>query len=200
MMYVLEFGIAMLATISFAVLFTAPKKEVIYCGITGALGWIVYYTMTQNGLNLVFASMVATFCLTVLARCFAVVRKTPVTVYLLSGIFPLVPGAGIYYTAYYLFMGNTEMSGFKGLETLEVAGAIVFGIIFGFGIPQALFHKLSPKKLILTKNPNNKKPANLAGFTNLLYEFCSAIFCANSSRYSQRSIFSIRSVSFSSFS
>lgn len=151
MMYVLEFIIAMLATISFAVLFTAPKREVVYCGLTGALGWIVYYVMTQNEINLVLASMVATFCLTVLARCFAVIRKTPVTVYLLSGIFPLVPGAGIYYTAYYLFMGDTAMSGYKGLETLEIAGAIVFGIIFGFGIPQWLFHKLSPKKIDLNE-------------------------------------------------
>ena len=151
MMYILEFVIAMLATISFAVLFTAPKREVVYCGLTGALGWIVYYVMTENGINLVLASMVATFCLTVLARCFAVVRKTPVTVYLLSGIFPLVPGAGIYYTAYYLFMGDTAMSGFKGLQTLEIAGAIVFGIIFGFGIPQWLFHKLSPRKIDLNE-------------------------------------------------
>lgn len=150
-MILLQFVIAMLATISFAVLFTAPKKEVVYCGFTGALGWIVYYILTQNGVNLVLASMIATFCLTVLARCFAVVRKNPVTVYMLSGIFPLVPGAGIYYTAYYLFMGNTEMSGFKGLETLEIAGAIVFGIIFGFGIPQALFHKLSPRKIDLNE-------------------------------------------------
>ncbi len=150
-MIIVHFIISMIATISFAVLFTAPKKEVVYCGFTGALGWIVYYVLTDNGINLVFASLVATFCLTILARCFAVVRKNPVTVYLLPGIFPLVPGAGIYYTAYYLFIGNTEMSGFKGLETLEIAGAIVFGIIFGFGIPQWLFHKLSPKKIDLNE-------------------------------------------------
>jgi len=150
-MIIIEFIVAMFATISFAILFTAPKKEVIYCGLTGALGWGVYYSMTQNDINLVFASLVATFCLTVLARAFAVIRKSPVTVYLLPGIFPLVPGAGIYYTAYYLFIGNTEMSGFKGLETLEIAGAIVFGIIFGFGIPQRLFHKLSPRKIDLNE-------------------------------------------------
>ena len=150
-MIILEFIVAMFATISFAVLFNAPRKEVICCGLTGALGWAVYYGMTQNGINLVLSSLVATFCLTVLGRCFAVVRKTPVTVYLLAGIFPLVPGAGIYYTAYYLFVGDTAMSGFKGLETLEVAGAMVFGIIFGFGIPQALFHKLSPKKITLNE-------------------------------------------------
>lgn len=150
-MIILEFIVAMFASISFAILFTAPKKEVVFCGLTGALGWAVYYGMTNQGIHLVLASLVATFCLTVLARCFAVVRKSPVTVYLLPGIFPLVPGAGIYYTAYYLFIGNTEMSWVKGLETLEIAGAIVFGIIFGFGIPQKLFHRLSPKKINLNE-------------------------------------------------
>lgn len=150
-MIIVEFIVAMIATISFAILFTAPQKEVVYCGFTGALGWAVYYAMTQNNINSVFASLVATFCLTIMARGLAVTRKNPVTMYVLPGIFPLVPGAGIYYTAYYLFIGNTEMSGFKGLETLEIAGAIVFGIIFGFGIPQWVFHKLSPKKMDLNE-------------------------------------------------
>lgn len=150
-MILIQFIMSTLATISFAVLFTAPKKEVIFCGLSGAVAWTVYYVLTQNSMHLVLASGIATFCLTILARCFAVVRKTPVTVYLLTGIFPLVPGAGIYYTAYYLFIGNTEMFGFKGLETLEVAGAIVFGIIFGFGVPQHLFHHLSPKKIDLNE-------------------------------------------------
>lgn len=150
-MIIIHFIISMLATISFAVLFNAPKKEVLFCGLTGSVGWMVYYICTQNAMNSVLASVIATFCLTLLARGLSVTRKNPVTVYLLTGIFPLVPGAGIYYTAYYLFIGNTEMSGFKGLETLEIAGAIVFGIIFGFGIPQSLFHKLSPRKIDLNE-------------------------------------------------
>lgn len=141
-MIIIEAIVAMFATISFAILFNAPKKEVFYCGLTGSLAWTIYYGMTEQGINSVLASLVASFGLTILARAFAVIRKSPVTMYLLPGIFPLVPGAGIYYTAYYLFIGNNEMSGFKGLETLEIAGAIVFGIIFGFGIPQRWFRKL----------------------------------------------------------
>lgn len=150
-MILIQLIVSFFATISFAILFTAPKKEVFFCGLTGATGWMVYYVATHfYDMHLVLASGVATFCLTILARCFAVMRKTPVTVYLLPGIFPLVPGAGIYYTAYYLFIGNTQLSGFKGLETLEIAGAIVFGIIFGFGIPQALFHKLPTRQATQT--------------------------------------------------
>jgi uncharacterized membrane protein YjjB (DUF3815 family) len=54
-----------------------------------------------------------------------------------------VPGAGIYYTAYYLFTGNQELFSSKGLNTFEVAAAIVFGIIFGYALPQGLFGKLA---------------------------------------------------------
>ncbi len=145
-MIILQFIISMVATISFAILFNAPRKEIPFCGFTGAVGWMVYYLITTNDMSNVFASVIATFCLTLIARAFAVIRKTPVTVYLLSGIFPIVPGAGIYYTAYYLFIGDNATSGAKGLETLYIAGAIVFGIIFGFGIPQSWFHKLSRRK------------------------------------------------------
>ena len=92
------------------------------------------------------ASLVATFILTVFSRTTAVIRRNPATVYLLCGIFPLVPGAGIYYTAYYLIIGDNARFSSKGLETFEVALAIVFGIIFGFAIPEALFHKLDRRK------------------------------------------------------
>lgn len=58
--------------------------------------------MVQFDMGVVFPSLIATLCLTIMARIFAAARSMPVTVYLLSGIFPLVPGAGIFYTAYYL--------------------------------------------------------------------------------------------------
>lgn len=142
MEFFMQFIMALLATLSFAVIFSAPKKELFFCGFTGALGWIIYYVMVQFDMGVVFASLISTLCLTIMARIFAVVRSMPVTVYLLSGIFPLVPGAGIFYTAYYLFTNDGTLSSSKGIETFEVAMAIVLGIIFGFGIPQSLFNLL----------------------------------------------------------
>lgn len=55
-------------------------------------------------------------------------------------------GSRNFYTAYYLFTNDRALSSSKGIETFEVAGAIVLGIIFGFGIPQSLFNLLKPKK------------------------------------------------------
>lgn len=147
MIYPIHFLVAAVATICFAVLFSAPAKDLLFCGFSGGLGWIVYFILTHLGVGVVASSLVATFCLTIFSRIFAIRRKKPVTLYLLTGIFPLVPGAGIYYTAYYFFTANEEMLSSKGSEALEVALAIVFGIIFGFGIPQKVFAKLfSPKQ------------------------------------------------------
>lgn len=139
---IIQLAVSFVATLGFAIVFFAPKAELIYCGLTGALGWIIYYCMLAADIHFAVACMVATTCLTILARAFAVLRKNPATIYLLTGIFPLVPGAGIYYTAYYLFMGNQSMFTTKGMETFETAGAIVFGIIFGFSLPQKIFSKL----------------------------------------------------------
>ena len=142
MEFIIQFIVAFFATLGFAILFSAPRNQLFFCGFTGALGWIVYYIFVHKEFSVVFASFVATLVLTIVSRILAVTRRTPVTVYLLTGIFPLVPGAGLFYTAYYLFNGDTAMSSAKGIETFEVAGAIVLGIIFGFAIPQKVFHRL----------------------------------------------------------
>lgn len=143
MTYVIQFLVAMAATISFSIIFSAPKKELVFCGITGAVGWIVYFVLVHTVTGSVAASLISTFLLTILARFFAVRRRQPLTVYLLAGIFPLVPGAGIYYSAYYFFTSNKEMFARFGTETFEIGIAIVFGIIFGSAIPQALFARVS---------------------------------------------------------
>ena len=103
---IIQFLVSLAATLSFAVLFSAEKKQLFFCGLTGALGWIVYLICLQYHTDNAIANLIATFALTLVARILSAVRRTPVTVFLLTGIFPLVPGAGIYYTSYYFIMGD----------------------------------------------------------------------------------------------
>lgn len=144
-MIIIQFAISMIATMAFAILFCAPRNEWLLCGLSGAIGWIVYYVMFHHNLGLVLSTTVATFMLSIFSRILAVIRKQPATVYLLSGIFPLVPGAGIYYTAYYLITGESTLCYSKGMETCEIAASIVFGILFAFAIPQSWLNKLYGK-------------------------------------------------------
>lgn len=141
---ILQFIVAMLATASFAILFCAPKEQMIRCALTGAVGWITFLALDALT-GTVVASLIATFFLTILSRIFAAIWKNPVTIYLVTGIFVLVPGAGIYYTSYYFIMNQMDLFAAKGMETFKIAGAIAIGIIFGFAIPQSIFHKLQRK-------------------------------------------------------
>ena len=88
----------------------------------------------------------AAVVLTMMSRIFAVWRKTPVTVFLICGIFPLVPGAGIYYTAYYFIMGDNAMALSKGIETIKIAVAIALAIVFVFSMPNPVAAALRRRK------------------------------------------------------
>ncbi len=131
----LQFLIAGAGTLSFTILFACPKRALPYCGLVGAVGWVVYELAVLYGMESFAASLLAVIPLTLLARIFAVVLRTPVTVFLLSGIFPLVPGAGIYYTAYYFIQGENARSLANGISTFKVAVALAVGIALVLGLP-----------------------------------------------------------------
>ena len=69
-----------------------------------------------------------------LAHKLSIAMKMPSTVFIVTGIFPLVPGAGIYHTAYALVSRNMEAFTLRGMQT-RLAGAIALGILIGMGFP-----------------------------------------------------------------
>ena len=127
-----------LATLAYAILFNVPKQYYIACGITGMAGWLLYLAMCQVT-TVALASFVGTLAVVLISRILTVRKKCPITIFLVSGIIPLVPGAGIYYTAYYLVTGQMSLAAVKGLEAVKIAFAIVLGIIFVVSIPRDAF-------------------------------------------------------------
>ena len=143
---ILQVVSSMAGTLAFAILFKDPRKEYVFCALNGGLAWLAYLLFTRAGTGVAIASLGATVILTLAARGFSALRRCPVTVFLITGIFVLVPGAGIYYTAYYLLMNDLAQFSAKGLETFKIAGAIALGIVFGFAVPQSVFNKLGKRK------------------------------------------------------
>ena len=136
-----QFLLAGTGTLSFAILFACPRRSLPTCALVGAVGWFVYELCVMLGLDTAAASLLAVIPLTILTRVFAILQKTPVTVFLLSGIFPLVPGAGIYYTAYYFIQGNNALALSNGISTFKVAVALAVGISLVLSIPLPPRHR-----------------------------------------------------------
>ena len=124
----LQFLLAGAGTLSFAILFACPRRTLPYCGLVGAVGWLVYEIAELFGMEAFAASLLAVIPLTLLARILAMTLRTPVTVFLLTGIFPLVPGAGIYYSAYYFIQGDNALALANGISTFKIAVALAVGI------------------------------------------------------------------------
>ena len=121
---------AFLGVLSFAVLFHAPRRSYLACAVCGAVAWGCYLLAAPLGLFL--ATTLAAIALTLLSRMLSIAMKMPSTVFIVTGIFPLVPGAGIYHTAYALVFT------LRGMQTLALAGAIALGILIGMGFPKLL--------------------------------------------------------------
>lgn len=130
---------AMFGSLSFTIMFSAPRNQLFFCSLVGGIGWLVNDLLLRLGIEPFFACFGATLTLTALSRLFSFARKTPLTVFLIAGIFPLVPGSGVYFTARYLFANQYEMGLFKCIETFKYAGAIALGILFGLSLPPRLF-------------------------------------------------------------
>ena len=124
-------------TVGFSLLFGVPALYYPYCGLIGGIGWLVYLCLLP-GTSATAATFFATVVVILLSRWFAVRKRCPATLFLISGIFPLVPGAGVYWAAYY---NQLQMALETGYGAVKAAVAIVLGIVFVFELPEKWFHR-----------------------------------------------------------
>ena len=131
---------AFVGTAAFAILFGVPRKSYVATGIVGAVGWLLYLVLVRYAaLTPAVSTVLATVLVGIMSRIFAVWAKCPAAIFLLCGIFPLVPGAGVFWSTYYLVSDQTELSGSTGFTAAKIAIAIVLGIILAMELPQRIF-------------------------------------------------------------
>ena len=144
---ILQFLAAAVGTIAFSVIFSVPKKHYPLCGFIGGMGWLICWICIHGfQMGAVLGSFFATVFITLASRIGSTVRKCPVTLFLIAGIFPEVPGIGIYRTIYYTLLENNQLSLHYGRETLGIAIAMVLGIILVFEIPQKTINRVFQKR------------------------------------------------------
>lgn len=118
-----------IACAGFAVLFNIHGFGIAICAFGGMITWIVYCVANYLGLDMYVTYFVATITAAIYAELMARIRKYPAISYLVVGIFPLIPGAGIYYATNSLLRGNREAFVQKALDTIGIAGIIAVGIL-----------------------------------------------------------------------
>jgi uncharacterized membrane protein YjjB (DUF3815 family) len=134
-----------IATAAFGIIFNAPKKTLIKCGLVGAGGWLIYYVMNDYMGDSVAATLSATLFVGIISHILAKYFKAPVIIYSVAGIIPLVPG-GLAYDAMRNFVENNYNEAIAiGAKVTLLSGSIAFGLVFAEVINQVI-RKLKPTR------------------------------------------------------
>lgn len=121
---------SLIGTASFAVLFGVPRRYYLPAGVVGMLGWTAYMLVARyTPLSVIGGTFVASLIVAFLSRVFAVRLKCPSTVFLICGEFPLIPGAGVFWSSYYAVSEQMGRCFGAGFTAVKVTIAIVLGII-----------------------------------------------------------------------
>lgn len=121
---------AFISTIGFSILFSTPKDSIIKVGIVGSISWGIYFlSLNIFNISTVTSTLLASISVGIIGELFAKYNKKPATVFIIPGIIPLVPGAGMYYTMLELVEKNYYAAVDEGTETLFIAASISIGLI-----------------------------------------------------------------------
>ncbi|MFE8695962.1 threonine/serine exporter family protein [Cytobacillus sp. FJAT-53684] len=127
-----------IASAAFGVLFNAPKKSLLKCGLVGMAGWSVYIILVNKEFDAVVASLVAAFVIAVISQIFARMYKTPIIIFSVAGIIPLVPG-GLAYDAMRHFVVNDYNGAMQlAAKAFMISGAIAVGLVISEVLYQLL--------------------------------------------------------------
>lgn len=130
------------ATVSFAVLFQAPKRTLPISGMIGALGWLVFITIKSYYLGSFYANLLGALALSVCCEISARIFKEPAIVFIAPGIIPLVPGLGVY-QGMDKMLSNSD----AGMRILITAGTDSIAIAVGVMLTTSIFRFIKFRKV-----------------------------------------------------
>ena len=122
---------SLISCIGFSIVFNIHGPGGLLCALGGALSWGVYCITMELGYTDITAYFWSGLFSSVYSEIMARVRRYPAISYLVVSIFPLIPGAGVYYTMNHALQGNMQAFASQGMHTAAIAGILAVGILLG---------------------------------------------------------------------
>lgn len=119
---------AFMAVACFSGLFELPKKFRVNAGVVGGICWFVYLVIYLASKSKIIAALTASLVAAMCSHISAKILKAPMSVFLVPGVLPVVPGSSIYYCVYYAIHDNRSQATFYLIETIQISSAIAVAI------------------------------------------------------------------------
>ena len=139
---------AAVPAVGFAMVFTVPKKMLVYCAIGGAFSHSVRFLLMNVGLQIEWATLIASMAMGFLGLYWSKKHLVPRPVFTVASIIPMIPGSFAFLTVISLLELNTagysveimELVVENGFKTLFILGALSFGL----AVPSILIYRGRP--------------------------------------------------------
>lgn len=125
---VLQLAMAALGSVGYAVLFGLRRNLWFPAALGGLICWGSYLLAEAGSRNIFLAGLTASLLATFYSEILAIVKKAPVTVFVIPGVVSLIPGSSLYYMMSAAVRGLGEETAYYGSLTLQYALSIAAGI------------------------------------------------------------------------
>lgn len=117
------------STVTFGIITNVPRKALNACGLTGLVGWMVFWLAKNNGLGNVTANFLGALGLGLISVYFSRKKKMPMTIFNIPSLVPLVPGGPAYQAVRAVALGDYINGMHAIINVVMTAGAIAAGFM-----------------------------------------------------------------------
>lgn len=132
---------AAVGTVAFSVLYRVPFRYYWDIGLVGGGAWFLYLLLSYLGFWDGGAVFVAALFVSFISQCLAIRKRCPASMFLLTSMFPLVPGLSFYRFVYLLLIGQSELG--QDYLRMAVVSAIAIAVAIAMVKPVTVRKLLS---------------------------------------------------------
>ena len=137
----IEIFAAFAGTIGYGALFNVRGKKLLFAGLGGMIGWIIFLLLNTFIANEIICCLIVAVITSAYSEVLARILKTPASTFYIATLMPLIPGSALYYSIDAAVGG--DMPGFIHhiSRTVQFAAALSAGII----VANAIARNIKPK-------------------------------------------------------
>lgn len=137
--------------LGFSLWFRVKSRHILWCTLGAFLTWSAYLLCFYYVSNNFWATLTGSVVCALFSQIMARAHKAPATVFQTISVFPIIPGAALYYAMYGVVIGDFSFACEKGLALLLSC----FGIVLGFLLAQVLSFLIWPTSISGNKSAGN---------------------------------------------
>lgn len=138
---------ALFAIMASSIYLEIPKRFIFRAGLVGAIGWGVYLTF-DNIFGIFVATYIAGTVVAVMSHIFSRQVKTPVTMFFIPGLYPLVPGYRLYMAVFNFMSGEGALATSYLADTVKISGMIALAIF----TTDTIYHIINRVKKVIPQD------------------------------------------------